>query len=272
MLEGKTRRRILAGLLSLFLPGLGQIYSNQIAKGIIWAAIIPVWIFLSSALGLLHGFRGLVLCLAVQLIFQFFAAADAWRSTPQPAEKSHRASRFAGVALAGVCIVAADYGATRLVTTRMYKISAGSMTPTIIVGDRIAADTAYYKARTPRQGEVVVVRAPGRQLFVKRVIAVAGEVIEGKTGKVYVNGKALIEPYTILGPEREPSRLANDSQRNFGPVAVPQDKFFVIGDNRDHSWDSRTPSFGPVAKGDIRGKVLYIYWSNERSRIGRKIN
>lgn len=271
MQEGKTLRPNLAGLLSFFLPGLGQIYGNQIAKGMIWAAIIPVWIFLSSTLRLLHGFRGLVLCLTVQLIFQFFAAAEAWRSTPQPADKSHRGGRFASVALAGVCIFAADYGATRLVTTRMYKIHSGSMTPTIIVGDHIAADTTYYQGRTPRPGEVVLVRAPGGQLFVKRIIAVAGEVIEGKTGKVYVNGKALIEPYIILEPERVPSRLADDWQRNFGPLAVPQDKFFVIGDNRDHSWDSRTPSFGPVAKGEIKGKVLYIYWSNERSRIGRKI-
>lgn len=271
MQEGKTRRRILAGLLSFFLPGLGQIYSNQVAKGMMWAAVIPVWILLSSALGLLHGFRGLVLCLALQLIFQFFAAADAWRSTPQHADKSHRAGRFASVALVGVCIVASDYGATQIVTTRMYKTKAGSMNPTIIVGDRIAADTTYYQARTPRSGEVVLVRAPGGQLFVKRIIAGAGEVIEGKIGKAYVNGKALIEPYIILEPERSPSRLADESQRNFGPVTVPQDKFFVMGDNRDHSWDSRTRGFGPVAKGEIKGKALYIYWSNERSRIGRKI-
>ena len=94
--------------------------------------------------------------------------------------------------------------------------------------------------------------------FIKRVIGVGGDKIEIKNKVVYVNDIALVEPYTIFNSDRagEPATVPKD---NFGPVIVPRNKFFVMGDNRDNSHDSRF--WGYVDINEIKGEAFMIYWS-----------
>jgi signal peptidase I len=146
---------------------------------------------------------------------------------------------------------------------RPLRVAASSMEPAIMRNERIVADMNYYHKHQGRRGEVVIVRrqpdssgvptADQDLLIVKRIIAIGGDTIEGKDHQVLLNGQIQREPYV---KEKFPlgSRRQHDG---FGPVVVPIGKYFVMGDNRDISLDSR--SFGPVDASSIIGKALYVY-------------
>lgn len=159
---------------------------------------------------------------------------------------------------------------------RMVSVDGPSMTPTLLNGDRLAllSGTLYSN---PEQGDVVVASVPtfeDGKVIVKRVIAVEGQEVdiryEGGVGTVYVDGEALDEPY-INEPMGTPSYGTIDF-----PVTVPEGCVYVMGDNRNHSADSRYPAIGIFDKRYIMGKVLFIVWpgqqdetdSRQFSRIG----
>ncbi len=137
------------------------------------------------------------------------------------------------------------------------------MERTILNGDQIVADMRYYSSRSPSPGEIVVLDKKG-VFFLKRVIAVAGDTIQGMSGTVFVNGQRLTEPYVQHTSSQPLAWMVN-----FGPVFVPNGKCFVMGDNRDVSFDSRSPDFGPIDKGAIVGKPLYVFNSDRPGRCIR---
>jgi signal peptidase I len=169
-----------------------------------------------------------------------------------------------------------------------FKIPSGSMIPTLLIGDHILVNKFIYGTdipltdkkilvlRTPEKGDIIVFKYPEnpKKDFIKRVIATGGDVIEEKDKIIYVNGTAINEPYAHHF-DRAVRFGGIDPRDNFGPITVPQDKFFVMGDNRDQSYDSRY--WGYVDRKDIRGKALVIYWSWDPdnwlrfNRIGRLI-
>lgn len=115
-------------------------------------------------------------------------------------------------------------------------------------------DDWYYRSSKPSRNDLVFFRVRDG-VTVKRVIAVGGDRIEGKDQQVFLNGEILDEPFIqhIYGTGRAPE------QDNFGPVQVPVGKYFVIGDNRDLSLDSRFAEFGLVEGDKIMGRPLYSY-------------
>jgi len=130
------------------------------------------------------------------------------------------------------------------------------MNETLDLGDRFMADRWYYRQRSPERGNLVVIRTTA--LVVKRVIAVAGDTIESREGVVSVNQKELDEPYVQHTGGAEPR------MQTFGPITVPSGKLFLMGDNRDVSYDSR--SLGALDAGLVVAKPLYIYGFNRRRR------
>jgi signal peptidase I len=130
-------------------------------------------------------------------------------------------------------------------------VPSTAMERTVLQGDRIAVDFRQYRQSKPKSRDIVVLRKDGA-FFVMRVMAVPGDVIEGKDGAIIVNGRRLEEPYVQhLG--NAPVQL-----NEFGPVSIPEGKLFVIGDNRDVSMDSRMPEFGLVNEARVEGMALYI--------------
>ena len=133
-------------------------------------------------------------------------------------------------------------------------VPTGSMIPTIHDGDRVIfLKLPYYFGKTPARQDVVVF-ASGDKLIsdddlLKRVIGLPGDTVEVKNGLVYVNDKALTEPY-ISAPR----------ERDFGKVTVPEGCYFMMGDNRNHSTDSTMWNNPFVPFSDIKGKVLLCYW------------
>jgi signal peptidase I len=171
-------------------------------------------------------------------------------------------------ALAGILIGAMDYTTITSATIRFYRISTNSMAPTIGAGDRLAIDLRYYDHHAPQRGDVVVVKRPNGLSIVKRIAALGGDDVEGREGGVLVNGKPFDDRHRV---EAHEAGTLSKRLMEFGPETVPPGKLFVLGDNRGHSWDSRSPDFGPVDRTDIKGRVLYAYWSNDLSHIGKRV-
>ena len=133
------------------------------------------------------------------------------------------------------------------------EVPTGSMENTIMAGDRILALRTSYWFDEPQAGDVAVFRYPddptGKTLYVKRIIGQEGDVIEVADGAVYVNGKVLEEDY-----------IAEMTRGDFGPYIVPEDSYFMMGDNRNHSLDSRYWDNQFVHEDEILGKVVLRYY------------
>lgn len=163
----------------------------------------------------------------------------------------------------------------------MYIIPTGSMEPTLEVGDHIIAErVSGWLARAPERGDVIIFRSPTdqTQIFPKRVVGLPGDRIQIIHKELWINRAQAREPYVIhksdyLDSYRdnfpgEPSGQVDPAgvemlERNVseGELVVPPDSYFVLGDNRDHSLDSRY--FGFVKQEHILGTPLFVYWSND---------
>lgn len=130
-------------------------------------------------------------------------------------------------------------------------VTSGSMENTIMTGNRLIANRLAYTSTKPQRGDIVVFKFPDDESknYVKRVIGLSGETIEGKDGLVYIDGQAITENYVT-------STLSED----FGPYKIPIDSYFMMGDNRGISYDSRYWNNKFVHKDKILGRVSFTYF------------
>lgn len=163
----------------------------------------------------------------------------------------------------------------RAFVVQAFKIPTGSMRPTLIEGDIILVNKFIYgakipftnwhlpKIREPKTGDVIVFVYPidPKKDFIKRLIALPGETVEIKNGTVYINDKPLVD---ALFNQRYYYNRGDFGQEN-KKIVVPQDNFFVMGDNSASSQDSRY--WGFVPRKNVLGKALIIYWPFTRIRI-----
>lgn len=132
-------------------------------------------------------------------------------------------------------------------------ITSGSMLPTIQLEDRLMIDKVFIKSSNIKRGDVIIFNLPESIDFysdsavVKRVIGLPGEIIAVKDGKVYINNKPLDENYLYEEPDYV-----------FEPIKIPEDCFFVLGDNRNDSYDSHF--WGVLSSKNVIGRVLFRYW------------
>jgi signal peptidase I len=156
-----------------------------------------------------------------------------------------------------------------------FKIPTGSMENNLLIGDHLLVNKFVFAptatgvehgvlpVRDIRRGDIVVFKYPDEpeRDFIKRVIGLPGDTLELRNKKVYINGQPLEEPYVhFLEPAHDAGEVTSfDVRERYGPVQVPNEQYFVMGDNRDNSQDSRYWGFLP--RGYIKGKALMIYWS-----------
>ena len=171
----------------------------------------------------------------------------------------------------------------RTFIVQAFKIPTGSMEENLLIGDHLLVnkfilgptaspiERALLPIGTIKRGDIVVFKYPEEpdRDFIKRVIGLPGESVEVREKKVYVNGTALDEPYAhYLLPVSTASEFHEvtsfDVRERYGPVTVPSGHYFVMGDNRDNSQDSRYWGFLP--RDYVKGKALVIYWSYEAER------
>ncbi len=160
----------------------------------------------------------------------------------------------------------------RTFVVQAFKIPSGSMEDTLAVGDHILVNKFIYgtkipltdkeilKIRDPKRGDVIVFEYPEdpSKDFIKRVIGTPGDEVQVKDKRVYVNGKLYENPHEVHKEKGTIPKEANPRDF-FGPVKVPANSYFVMGDNRDRSYDSRF--WGFVKRSQIKGLAFIKYWS-----------
>ena len=167
----------------------------------------------------------------------------------------------------------------RTYLVQAFKIPSGSMEDTLAIGDHLLVSKFIYgtkipfldkrilTVRDPKRGDIIVFEYPEdpSKDFIKRVIGVPGDVVEGKEKKVYVNGKLYENPHEVH-KEKDVIPKEMNPRDTFDPVTVPANSYFVMGDNRDRSYDSRFWKF--VRRDQIKGLAFIKYWSwdSEKTR------
>ncbi len=171
----------------------------------------------------------------------------------------------------------------RTFVVQAFKIPSGSMKQTLQIGDHILVNKFLYGVKIPYWNKVIIpFKEPQREDiivfkfpqdphkdFIKRVIGVAGDVVESRNKQLYVNHKPVNHDF---GMHTDPHTISGDvrPRDNFGPINVPENSLFVMGDNRDESFDSRF--WGFVDLKAVNGKAFIIYWSWDKQNFGIRWN
>ena len=293
------KKGLAAFLLSIVTPGLGQVYNGQVLKGIFGYGGLLGLFLLSTAVGLTHSFNGLIVHILLTVSVYLFLLGDAVFTAVRQVKVGRRPTHAWRSYLVGLSLLLVNVFAIsgsipdRMPGVRAYKMTASSMLPTLASEDRIVADVRYYRSHAPRRGDLIVFVFPYQDhpIYIKRVIGLPGDRIKIVDQQIYVNGQRISEPYIVRDPAapsdpfgddfppQSPEYLQASMQPEWadeifhdihdGQLTVPEDKYFTMGDNRDHSWDSRY--WGPIGRDKIFGKALYIYWSKDKTRIGQTI-
>jgi signal peptidase I len=164
----------------------------------------------------------------------------------------------------------------RQFVVQAFRIPSSSMESTLLVGDFLFVNKFLYGAqipfanwrlpaiRQPERGDIIVFKSPtdGRD-FIKRCVAVAGDTVELRRKKLYINGELQTEDY-IQNSDRNVHSRSQSPRDTMGPFVVPEGHLFMFGDNRDNSHDSRF--WGALSTDLVRGKAMFIYFSIDTSR------
>jgi signal peptidase I len=291
----RRRRPWLAALMSLLWPGVGQLYNGEARKAF---TVFAAWATLSCVLA---GFSivaapgpmtiiVLFVLIALILCVLLYGAIEAFRQARRPrAVVLKRYQRAWLYVLSAVAILLFAHVTTRLFAWRPFSISSASMVPTVEPGDYVMTKR-YAPGEAPQRGDLAIFHFPrDRSIdYFKRVVGLPGDRIQLRSGIVYVNGTPLgREPQAGLFPSKwtgkapiqyvetmpegrrynivkvEDSGWRNDTSE----FVVPADRYFVLGDNRDNSADSRDREIGFIPRDDIIDRAYVVYWSANRSRI-----
>ena len=293
----KRRRWWLAGLLSFLVPGLGQVYNGQETKGLLFYFILSIsGGFLISLIHFIlkppsRPFFFWVIFLAVifiSLVLYLFIIFEAIYSAKKISGdySLKKYNRWYIYLLIILVIRLAGFSVNTTVIEhnifKGYKIPTASMMPTLLVGDHFLCDLGYYNNHNPERGDLIIFKTVGveTKILLKRIIGIPGDTIQIVDGTVYINQKKLdlefLKKVTLeQGVEADEYRetLGNSSyqilylgnsnynwaNRNYGPVTIPDGEYFVLGDNRDNSYDSRY--LGMVRRDQIEGRPVFIYFS-----------
>ncbi|MDH4228464.1 MAG: signal peptidase I [Nitrospirota bacterium] len=263
----KRRNPWLAALLAASWIGMGHLYSGRpraaIALVVIPDLILPgllvVWMLLNGppvpALSLYLGLWGVVwlgqTVWAVRIARQ---AGDGY-----PLQRCNRLVVYAGFVLL-TTLANVGIGEAQRLVFQTHSIPGDSMSPTLEAGERVLVTIRATRDRAPQRGDIVVFAYPGEphRLLVKRVIGLPGDHIEIVDKSVYLNGKPTTVPLAWHSDPTTYPAGANPRD-NMSGITVPRGHYFVLGDNRDQSLDSRF--FGFVPQTDMQGRARLIFWS-----------
>jgi signal peptidase I len=250
-----VKQRLAAAGLSALAPGWGQLRLGYSRKGSILLGALIAFLLCFWPLHLPRYYAGIMsLAFCGFFLFNFAVFNALFSRDPRSGSRLKLHWLPLGVVLGyvglNVVFTAALFGSG----FRTVRCTAVSMEPLLMKNDRFVYNWRYYSSHPKARGDVVILRRQN-SLVVKRIIAIGGDTIQGRGRTILLNDSAIDEPYIQCKSPRE-----NDPATNtFGPVTLPPGKYFVMGDNREMSLDSRDSSYGPVSDDMIVGRALYFY-------------
>jgi signal peptidase I len=262
--NSKRRRACLAGIANLAAP-LGHVYVGKPLRGVVVAFAMTI----VSVFALLISLRPLgritivlmVLILLIGYVVPIVDAAILARREGKDYILKWYNRWYMYLLVFGIVVLLGNtiQPMLRGHLVEAYKLPSGAMTPTLLVGDHILADKTVYNFHSPQRFDVVVFEFPEdpQKIFVFRVIGLPGETIEMRHRKVFINGTELSEPHAYFSESNNDDN--GSTQESFGPLVVPGRQYFVLGDNRNRSYDSRF--WGAVDRDKIYGLVRLVYFS-----------
>lgn len=282
------RNAFVAFLLSLILPGLGQIYNGQLKKAVIFFNLLLLVPFL---FGIIRGttyFYGLLTLVIIEVGLRLYIIIDGVKNAKRQKDyilKTYNAWYYyllIGVAMFAVVWI---YGISSVLGTQSFKIPTTSNSPTFQVGDRLVADMRAYKNSVPNYGDIVVFKRADGQTYTFRIVGQPNDNLELKDNIITINGKPsqakfikemIIDqiPHSEFEEElpnghkhliykyNEPYDSTKTTIKN---IIVPSGSYYLLGDNRDNAADSRYEGF--VSRENILGRIIYSYWGQSKNRI-----
>jgi len=255
------RKPWLAVLLSLIATGVGQVYNGQWKKGILFFLVESgVALLMVPTFG--H-FWGLLGCVLILLGFNLYVIGDAFVSARKAHDYTVKTCNkmwvYALVICAGLVIGASVEGVIKGYFFQSFKIPSRSMISTFQVGDHFMSEI-LDSDDVIKRGDIVVFLFPEDESkhFVKRVIGLPGDTLRIQDKVVLVDGQALDEPYV------QHIKVGNQPDRDdLGPLVIGPDEYFLMGDNREASYDSRW--FGPVQRSAMVARAKYLYFPGDIS-------
>ena len=256
----RTVSAVPAALANIVGIGLGYVYVGRLQYalafiGVVICAVAMVgWsrlVFVPDAITII-----VVACMLIGLVPIVHCALIALRAAEQPRRAYNRWWVYV------LWIIASWILGEILVSARPvlfgfepFRLPAASMAPTLERGDFVMVDSWYYDREEPRFGDLVVFTVPERDgvLYVKRIVGMPGDHVELRDDALIRNGDSVEEPYVSLTSRR------SDAMRNFGPVDIPDNHYWLLGDNRHNSRDSRV--FGAVGGDLLHGRVVHRWFS-----------
>jgi signal peptidase I len=282
----KKRSSMLAAACSLIEPGLGFLYLGSFYLGLLVAGASLILQFAILLSGVFRSFAATIAAYLLVLIIPRFAVA-AYSAFRARSIGSIQLSQFNHWYVYAV-IALLPHVPGRLIPLirdvmplNVMALPTVSMQPSIEPDELVMVDRQYYNTHSLRQGDVVIFRSPydSRYFFLKRCVGLAGQKIEIRDGVLFVDARQFapllplfrstskVLPRDFEDDRIRPVGAGNEDQ--YGPVIVPDSCCFLLGDHRDNSLDSRY--FGFVNQRNIKGKALYIFYSDDFDRIGRTI-
>ena len=268
-MNNKPRRQWLAALLTILETGLGHIYAGKLKRGMILFCInqLLILLFIVSVLVVEPNTAQMIIAALVLIVFAVYCIVDAVLMARRNRLKYQRKKYNRWFVYVGFLVVAWLFlqACTNFIVVpyliQAFKMPTGSMEPTLLVGDHILIDKHIYRSNEPERGDIIIFQYPPdpKVAYVKRLIGLPGDTVEIIGRTVYINGAALKEKYAQF---LDPSSVFD----RYGPLRVPPHQYFVLGDNRDNSQDSRF--WGCIPRENLLGKPLIIYWSFEIGRDG----
>jgi signal peptidase I len=264
----KKRNPFLAALATFGACGLGQLYNGKPIKAAVAyalglaCAVFAIFAPISSSLSWILAvvfFQILVIA-----IFIIDAVRDARNSKEFVLRRYNRWYAYLGIILIHALLISPLLENPILSSVKSFKIPTSSMEPTLEIGDRLIVNLKAYHKADPARGDLVAFKYPQKEstIYLKRVLGLPGEKIEIIGHTVNINDHPLNEPYTKY-------IYSESMYGHYGPYLLSQGKYFLLGDNRDNSQDSRF--FGPVDRSKLVGQARYLYWATNKSRIGKQL-
>jgi signal peptidase I len=282
------RNAFVAFLLSLILPGLGQIYNGQLKKAVIFFGLL---LLVPLLFGIIRGttcFYGLLTLVIIEVCVRIYIIIDGVKNAKRQKDyilKIYNTWYYyllVGVAMFAIVWI---YGISSVLGIQSFKIPTTSNNPTFQVGDRLVADMRAYKNSVPNYGDIVIFKRADGQTYTFRIVGQPNDNLELIDNIITINGKPskakFIKemifdqiPYSEFEEEfpnghkhliykcKEPYDSTKTTIKN---IIVPSGSYYLLGDNRDNAADSRYEGF--VSRENILGRIIYSYWGQSMNRI-----